>query len=91
MNKRDLAKIARIHHWQYQLVLMDVSHPKEPWYELHEVHVDKKGKVVLWTGNCEKVDGETPQEVLHGLLLMAIDAQRYPALKESELPGGKKS
>jgi hypothetical protein len=72
--------------WNYRLILMDESSQDEPWYEVHEVHYDTEGKPLLWTQNASKVNGESPQAVLHDLLLMAIDANRHPILKESKMP-----
>lgn len=76
--------------WNYRLIHMDVSHPNEPWYELHEVYYDDNGKPKLWTANAAKVHGSSKAEVIHDLLLMAFDAHRRPVLKESKLPQGSR-
>lgn len=77
--------------WNYRIVHMDESYPEEPWYELHEVYYTKNGcHIKYWTENPVTICGETQDEVLQSLLVMALDATRRPVLKESNLPGGKK-
>lgn len=72
--------------WNYRLVRMDESSLGEPWYEIHEVHYAGDGKPALWAEGASKAAGESPQEVMNALLLMAIDANRRPVLRESEMP-----
>ena len=70
----------------YRVVLHDQG---EPWYGLHEVEFDDAGQIAWWdrevaSFKCEVLDGE--DGIAQLLKAAAGDAERWPVLKESELP-----
>jgi hypothetical protein len=70
----------------YRVVFHDQG---EPWYGLHEVEFDDKGQIAWWNSEvasfkCDASDGE--DGVAQLLMAAAGDAERWPVLKESELP-----
>lgn len=79
-------KLPKISYWRYQMVLMDVTHPRVTHYEVREIHVDKKGKIVLYTQEAIQIDGENLSDIIIDLNHIINDINKYPILRESELP-----
>ena len=70
----------------YRVVLHDQG---ESWYGLHEVEFDDAGQVAWWNKEvagfkCDASEGQIG--VAQSLVAAAGDAERWPALKSSELP-----
>jgi hypothetical protein len=70
----------------YRVVFHDQG---EPWYGLHEVEFDDAGQVAWWNKEvagfkCDASEGQIG--VAQSLVAAAGDAERWPALKSSELP-----
>ena len=72
----------------YRVIHHDADHD-ESWYGLHEVRFGDDGKIVWWDlepaqFSCDGSEGR--EEVAQALVAAAEDADRWPALKASELP-----
>lgn len=76
-------------NWNYRLIHMDVSYPDSPWYEIHEVYYDDKGKITYWTENPVTMGHDNKKNVLDSLLVMALHINGSDTLKESKMPGVK--
>lgn len=74
--------------WNYRLILMDITYPTQKWYKVHEVYY-KHNKPYAWSKEVVKIEGEDQLEVMQNLLLIRLDIQRYPILKESKMPKPK--
>ena len=73
--------------WNYRVVRkINSPDPDEPFiYQIHEIHYNKSGDVVLYSGPMEPL-GETLDELKADLLMMRA-AFCEPVLNEWELPG----
>lgn len=76
-------------NWNYRLICMDVSYPDSPWYEIHEVYYDDKGKITYWTENPVTMADDDKHNIINSLLIMALEVNRKKTLKESKMPGVK--
>ncbi|NBW13718.1 MAG: hypothetical protein EBR82_37535 [Caulobacteraceae bacterium] len=72
--------------WNYRIIHMDIKSPDKPWYELHEVYYNEKGKIENYTASPVEISGDNRCDIMSQLLMMANDAHRHPVLKESKLP-----
>ncbi|MBT4691706.1 MAG: hypothetical protein HOK21_24850 [Rhodospirillaceae bacterium] len=73
---------------QYRLIFHDTA--PQPFYGLHEVTIDDDGKAITWRQEpadftCRTDEG--PEDVIQALANAAHDAETYPILQASELPG----
>lgn len=71
--------------WNYRVIRMDVTHPEQPVYQLHEVFYDEDGKPYGCSESLVSVEGETVEEIKGDLRNMLADLDRLPVMKESEL------
>lgn len=68
--------------WNYRIIQYDVSEPNDPFFGIHEVRYDKKGKPNGYTLRAIGTVGES-KEVIADTLDMMHRALMQPVLLES--------
>lgn len=71
--------------WNYRLI--DIGTKQHPYYAIHEVYYDKKGKIEGWTENPIDIGSEDPKEIKDIMTTMLIDVHKAPILRIKKVKG----